>query len=143
MRDLPKFSTGVAQLSGGLVIGATGFWGLASLLLRLPLASVMVPWLVYSALGIVMAPFLYWSLKRQADGGDSRPFFVVLGAFSIAACPLLFFYASKFGLVPARSLPGLYLTAVISLPPILAATYYGMKRLGLLPSPRRGRGGPR
>lgn len=138
MEDFSRFTlVGVSKACAGALIGSTGLWGLVWLLFRKPLSQVLAPWLLYSGIGILFAPALYWSQRRQALTGDWRPFFVVFGAACMAAAPLLFYYAARFGLLSPPSLLKLNLTTVIAIPPLSVATYYAMKWLEILPPSRR------
>jgi hypothetical protein len=140
MDEYSRFS-GVAMAKGLLVViaGSSGLCAVAWLLLKVELSKLLLPWLLYCGLGTLLVPFLYWSMRRQARTGDWRPFFVVFGAFCMAACPLLFYSGTILGFVRKTSLPGLCLTAIICIPLLFPAAYHLLKELRLLP-PRRVRG---
>jgi hypothetical protein len=138
MQDFPRFSTAFAKGSIGALIGAGGLFGLVHLVLRIPIDQLVGPWLLYAGLGILMTPFFYWSKKHYvSSGGDWKPLFLTGVGFSMMACPLLFYYASKFGLLSSSDLPGLYATVLVAGPPIFLAAYWVGDRLKLLGGRRR------
>ena len=137
MQLYPKFSTSILKGSIGALIGATALFALVHLCLKTPLSELVMPWLLYSGLGVLMTPFVYWSRRHEASSrGDWRPLYVTLGVFFMIGGPLLLHYASKFGLFSPSHLPGLYLTVVFTFPPIFLGTYYLSKRFGIPPHRR-------
>ncbi len=138
MRELPKLSTFVLKSSAGALIGATGFWALVYLCLRIPLRGLVEPWLLYSALVALAGPLFWWSLRHEvSSGGDRRPFFVTIAVVGLPGCCLLFYYAWKFGFVSPTDLRGLCITAFVAMGPCMVIAYYLAERL--YPSPHRRR----
>ena len=136
MRDLPKLRTSLVKFSVGVLIGATGFWALVHLWLRIPVHSLVRPWLLYSALGVLAGPFVCWSLKHEASsGGDRRAFFVTISVVSVLGSWLLAYYAWKFGLVSFNYFRGLCISVPVAIGPGMVIGYYLTERL--YPSPHR------
>ncbi len=136
MRDLPKLSTYLVKFSVGVLIGATAFWALVHLWLRIPLHSLVMPWVLYSALGALAGPLVWWSLKHEASsGGDRRAFFVTISAVCVLGSWLLAYYARKFGLVSPNYFRGLCISVLVAIGPGMVVGYYLAERV--YPSPHR------
>jgi hypothetical protein len=137
MKPLPKFSIWFVKGSVGALIGATCLFALVHLGLKTPVSELVQPWLVYGGLGILLTPFVYLARRHEVlRKGDWRPLYVTVGLFLMIACPVLFYYASRFGLLSPKDLPGLCVTALVAFPPIFFATYYVSKRFGIPPHRR-------
>ena len=125
MRDSNQLLVSSVRYVAGGLIGGTALWGPAHLWLRIPLHDLVAPWLLYLLLAALAAPFFSCSLKTgPATRGDWRPFFVTLGAFLVCGSIFLLHYAARFGLLSESHLPGLYVTAIVVGPPVVAVVYY-------------------
>ena len=108
MRDLPNFGVWFLQFLLGLALaGSVVYYGFFHIHLKFPLHALLAPWLAGSLLLAGAAPIIYWAVKYgRRSGGDMRPLFTVIAATMMVFCPIMYYYASKLGMLTVEAARG-------------------------------------
>lgn len=126
MQGLRSFKVWFFQFTVGVVLaGSVLYFGVLHLGMKVPLRSLIAPWLTLSLLLVTLASPIYYSIRyARASGGDLRPLCAVIGGVMLMCSLVIFHYASKLGLLSPEAARGSSITSLIAIPPCTLVAYY-------------------
>lgn len=131
MSDYPRLLDwlrgGLISLLGGSV---TLFYGVLHLGLKIPLSDLVRPFAALSVFHMLLMGAMYWVRKHQVEsGGDSRPFYMVLGLYATIYWMLAVYYGIRFSFLSSEKGSEYYLFGLIFMPLVSLVAYYVNKTI--------------